>query len=78
MANRGGCDHICTDVQGGYQCSCNTGYELFTKDGTANFTLHIPENGELEGDVKYLNHTCVRKLSSVQSLLLIAFYEKII
>ena len=26
--NNGGCSHICTDINGGIQCSCETGFEL--------------------------------------------------
>ena len=28
--NKGGCDQVCTNTQGSYQCSCNPGY---TKSG---------------------------------------------
>ena len=31
-SNNGGCDHICTDTAGSFECSCNTGYAL-TADG---------------------------------------------
>lgn len=57
-----GCDHTCTDVPGGYQCTCFNGYDLYTQDRTANFSLRLTENGLLDGDVYYINHTCVRKL----------------
>ena len=26
--DNGGCDHICTDTEGAYTCSCREGYEL--------------------------------------------------
>ena len=57
-----GCDHTCTDVPEGYQCTCFNGYDLYTQDRTANFSLRLTENGLLDGDVYYINHTCVRKL----------------
>ena len=28
LTNNGGCDHICTNTRGSYQCSCNTSYVL--------------------------------------------------
>ena len=28
LINNGGCDHICTNVQGSFECSCNTSYIL--------------------------------------------------
>ncbi|XP_071129047.1 uncharacterized protein [Mytilus edulis] len=61
--DRAGCDHMCKDVPGGYQCGCKkTGYQLFTKDFAANFTVPlVMENGNL-GKVYNLDHTCVRKL----------------
>lgn len=59
MDNNAGCDHICIDTPGGYTCSCKTGYQLYTADGTANFSLVPPENGQKEGDVYYIDHTCV-------------------
>lgn len=63
--DRAGCDHMCKDVPGGYQCGCKkAGYQLFTKDFAANFTVPlVMENGNL-GKVYNLDHTCVRKLYS--------------
>ena len=26
--NNGGCEHSCTNTDGSYTCSCNTGYQL--------------------------------------------------
>lgn len=38
---------------------CNNGFELFRANGTAGFTVAIPENGERDGDVYQRNKTCV-------------------
>ena len=27
-ANNGGCDHICTNTESSYICSCNSGYQI--------------------------------------------------
>lgn len=27
-SNNGGCDHICTNTESSYTCSCNSGYQL--------------------------------------------------
>ena len=26
LVNKGGCQHICTNTDGSFECSCNTGY----------------------------------------------------
>ena len=26
--DNGGCDHVCTNTAGSYECSCNSGYSL--------------------------------------------------
>ncbi|KAJ8318329.1 hypothetical protein KUTeg_003420, partial [Tegillarca granosa] len=59
--NNGGCSQNCTDEIPGYSCSCITGFELYMYAGFNNISLAKGENGKREGDVYYINHTCVRK-----------------
>lgn len=44
---------------GNYSCVCNVGYELFTRNGTAGFTVDPSETGERDGDAYQRNKTCV-------------------
>jgi len=55
----GGCDQKCVNSPGSYSCSCNSGYELFTKNGTAGFFIENSETGERDGDSVQRNKTCV-------------------
>ncbi len=32
--NNGGCDQVCTDTDGSFMCSCNSGY-LLSEDGVS-------------------------------------------
>ncbi|XP_063446928.1 sushi, von Willebrand factor type A, EGF and pentraxin domain-containing protein 1-like [Mytilus trossulus] len=57
----GPCHQRCTDSSPGYTCGCNDGFVLYTAEGISNISLADGENGEKEGDVYYINHTCVRK-----------------
>ncbi|KAJ8309937.1 LOW QUALITY PROTEIN: hypothetical protein KUTeg_011802 [Tegillarca granosa] len=59
--NNGGCSQNCTDEIPGYFCTCQMGYELYMHDGFNNISLAKGEDGKREGDVYYINHTCVRK-----------------
>ena len=59
--HNGGCDHICNDTEGSYECSCDPGYILFAYDGIQNYTLAHNEDGLRPGDVRRFNHTCLRK-----------------
>ncbi len=49
---------------GNYSCSCNIGYELYTKNGTAGFLVDESESGERDGDVYQRNKTCVPVMCS--------------
>ena len=41
LMSNGGCDHVCTNQQGSYACSCNIGYRLMQNghqcEGTQTF-----------------------------------------
>ena len=49
----GGCDHICTNSVGSFQCSCNSGYSL-AADGTACVDID-----ECRLDTDNCQQTCV-------------------
>ena len=58
-------------MDGSYQCDCNPdvlgkGYVLYDQPGAQSFPLATGETGLLVGDVRYINHTCVRKYSGVR------------
>ncbi|KAK7452815.1 hypothetical protein BaRGS_00039699, partial [Batillaria attramentaria] len=55
-----GCEQMCTDTMGSYTCSCAAGFGLFISDGTQNYHLARNEDGTRRGDVRRLNHSCVR------------------
>ncbi|XP_052128948.1 sushi, von Willebrand factor type A, EGF and pentraxin domain-containing protein 1 [Frankliniella occidentalis] len=55
----GGCDQKCINSPGNFSCVCNVGYELFTRNGTAGFSVHSAESGERDGDTYQRNKTCV-------------------
>ncbi|XP_050541159.1 sushi, von Willebrand factor type A, EGF and pentraxin domain-containing protein 1 [Daktulosphaira vitifoliae] len=57
--NNGGCQQKCINNPGSYACSCNIGYELYVKNGTAGFSINEFETGERDGDVYQRNKTCV-------------------
>ena len=43
--NNGGCEQQCTDVKGGFYCSCNTGFKIKEnekKSCDGNNLYHIP------------------------------------
>ena len=37
-ADEGGCEHTCTNYEGGYYCSCNDGYRLMGDDKSCEGT----------------------------------------
>ena len=49
------CDHFCTNMLGSYECSCRTGFELYTdpqqKSGLDPFVTYVEK------------HTCISKCS---------------
>ncbi|CAC5408148.1 unnamed protein product [Mytilus coruscus] len=55
------CDQTCKDLEPGYTCGCNDGFVLYTAEGFNNISLADGENGQRNGDVYHINHTCVRK-----------------
>lgn len=57
--SNGGCDQKCSNSPGGYSCSCNSGFELFTANGTAGYFIEKAESGRLDGDTLQLNKSCV-------------------
>ncbi|XP_055681349.1 sushi, von Willebrand factor type A, EGF and pentraxin domain-containing protein 1 isoform X2 [Lutzomyia longipalpis] len=57
--NNGGCDQKCVNSPGSYQCACNSGYELYTTNGTAGYNIELSETGERDGDTLQKNKTCV-------------------
>uniref|UniRef100_A0A1A9UCN5 Uncharacterized protein n=1 Tax=Glossina austeni TaxID=7395 RepID=A0A1A9UCN5_GLOAU len=57
--NNGGCDQKCVNSPGSFACSCNTGYQLYTANGTAGFAIERFETGERDGDTYQRNKSCV-------------------
>jgi hypothetical protein len=55
----GGCDQKCVNTPGSYSCSCTTGYQLYTQNGTAGFFIEKTETGTKDGDTYQVNKTCV-------------------
>ena len=62
IEDNGGCMHKCLNNPGGFNCLCNVGFELFTKDGTSNYYIPESEDGMRDDDTYRLNKTCVRKM----------------
>lgn len=56
-----GCQQLCKNIPGGYECHCKPGYALFTSDGAEGFRLANNEDGLRKEDERVLNHTCVRE-----------------
>eukprot|EP00096_Caligus_rogercresseyi_P005025 TRINITY_DN1980_c0_g2_i1.p1 TRINITY_DN1980_c0_g2~~TRINITY_DN1980_c0_g2_i1.p1 ORF type:complete len:2992 (-),score=731.35 TRINITY_DN1980_c0_g2_i1:531-9380(-) len=55
----GGCGHKCSNSPGGFECSCNLGYRLYSANGTSEFYIPPTETGARDGDTYVLNKTCV-------------------
>ncbi|XP_015790438.1 uncharacterized protein LOC107367263 isoform X1 [Tetranychus urticae] len=62
LVKNGGCDQRCLNSPGSFNCFCNAGYELYTRNGTSNFFIPPSETGTKEGDQYRLNKTCVPKI----------------
>lgn len=61
MDKNGGCDQRCINSPGSFNCLCNVGFDLYTENGTAGFTIPSSETGFKDGDIYRVNKTCVRK-----------------
>lgn len=57
--NKGGCDQKCINTPGNFSCACNIGYELYSSNGTAGFTIESSETGDRDGDTYQKNKSCV-------------------
>ncbi|XP_022825719.1 sushi, von Willebrand factor type A, EGF and pentraxin domain-containing protein 1 isoform X1 [Spodoptera litura] len=57
--NNGGCDQKCINTPGNFSCACNIGYELYSANGTAGYTIEKSETGERDGDTYQRNKSCV-------------------
>ena len=58
---KSGCNQMCTNLIGSYYCSCNTGYVLYSQNGTSDYWIPPVETGTYLGDTFYIDHTCVGK-----------------
>lgn len=57
--NNGGCQQKCLNSAGDFSCGCNVGFELYTQNGTAGYSVKGSENGLRDGDVLQINKSCV-------------------
>lgn len=57
--DNGGCDQKCVNSPGSTACSCNPGYELYTANGTAGFSIESSETGLIDGDTYRIGKSCV-------------------
>ena len=78
--NNGGCDQKCVNSAGDFSCSCNVGFELYTRNGTAAYLIEKSENGLRDGDTHQVNKSCVPvmcpSLSAPENGLLLSTKEK--
>ena len=58
-ADNGGCEQVCINTPGAYQCSCRDGYDLFVEDGQAGAMVHPTETGLAQQDVLRFNKSCI-------------------
>ncbi|CAH1794302.1 unnamed protein product [Owenia fusiformis] len=65
-----GCSQTCNNIPGSYYCSCFNGYVLYDSPGISSINLANSEDGLREGDVYYINHTCVRVQCLTPSLVI--------
>ncbi len=67
--SNGGCDQICLNRPGGFNCSCKDGYDLFMENGQGGLKVHPAESGTKSTDVVRYNMTCVGELQFVPMVL---------
>ncbi|KAH9512414.1 hypothetical protein Btru_039489 [Bulinus truncatus] len=54
------CNHICTNLNGSYACTCSPGFDLSVSNGATGFFLPNDDNDTKSGHKYIVKHTCVR------------------
>ena len=62
-----GCSHGCVNIEGGYECTCPAGMELFVRDGQNGLHVVAPETGLETWNIRAFNHTCIREYTNICS-----------
>lgn len=51
---------LCVDFRpGNFSCACNLGFELYSSNGTAGFSIEKSETGDRDGDTYQKTKSCV-------------------
>ncbi|XP_077865312.1 uncharacterized protein LOC100372820 [Saccoglossus kowalevskii] len=56
------CDQFCVNTVGRFMCACESGFTLYTSNGTNGFYLPPSQTGYSPSDIYIFNVTCVGKL----------------